>query len=308
MQMNSRRKWYSRLLFLIVLVAVGWFIYENIGDLKAAKISFNRTYLALSFVFAVMAHLSNLFIWKYLASSFNLNADFIMTGKSWFLSRLGRFVPGKITILLVRFDLYKGHSKKMISAATIIEYVSSLASAGLIILISILTTQIDLPLYFRLAALGYVILLFTALFTKLIHKVINKGLTLLKKEPIDTFPSPAALFKYVIWYFIPILLYGLSFYFLINSVSDIGFEYYLTLTGVYYSAGLIGLVVLFAPSGIGVREGILFLILPLLSIPKPIVIVVAIMIRLIALAGEILLAGIFTLAEKISCSRSSIAR
>ena len=57
-------------------------------------------------------------------------------------------------------------------------------------------------------------------------------------------------------------------------------------------------MVFFLPSGVGIREGVLFLILPAF-IPMPTVIVGAIAIRLITTAVELLLAGVFVLAERI---------
>ncbi|MEN8208869.1 MAG: hypothetical protein ABFR50_06430, partial [Candidatus Fermentibacteria bacterium] len=83
------------------------------------------------------------------------------------------------------------------------------------------------------------------------------------------------------------------------------FRYYLTITGIYSIAGLIGLAAFFAPSGIGIREGVLFLVLPAF-IPGPTVIVGVIAIRLLTTAAELLLAGVFVIAEKILSSKKLV--
>ena len=237
-------------------------------------------------------------VWKYLASSYNLNASMTKTGKAWFLSRLGRFVPGKITILLVRFNLYKGHSKKEVTAATVTEYIASLSAAGIIIFVSFAINRFELPSYIRFGALIYVVLIALLLFTNLLNRIINKMLLLIRKQPIDVFPSRRKRLGYLVIYLLPVLLHGLSFYFLVRSLMEIDFTYYLTLTGIYYSSAMIGLLAFFAPSGIGVREGIMFLFLPLMIIPEPVVITAAVMIRLVSTAAELLLAGVFTLADR----------
>jgi uncharacterized membrane protein YbhN (UPF0104 family) len=94
------------------------------------------------------------------------------------------------------------------------------------------------------------------------------------------------------------LLYGLGFYLVLNAFSPVNFRYYMTITAAIYAAVIVGMAAVFAPSGIGVREGVLFLILPIF-IPMQTVILGVVTIRLIATGAEILLAGIFVLLENI---------
>jgi len=95
------------------------------------------------------------------------------------------------------------------------------------------------------------------------------------------------------------LFYGLSFFLVLNSLSPVGFEYYLAITGTFWAAALIGIAAIFAPSGIGVREGVIMLVLPSF-ISEPTVIVGAILIRFVMIAAELSLAGLFTVLERRS--------
>jgi hypothetical protein len=126
---------------------------------------------------------------------------------------------------------------------------------------------------------------------------------LLAREPIEEFPPYGLLLRFVGAYMFASLLHGMGLFFVLNSFSPVNFRYFLTITGAYYAAGLIGLSAVFAPSGIGVREGVLFLILPAF-IPKPAVIVGVITMRLITTTAELFLAGVFVVAEKIWAKRS----
>jgi len=106
------------------------------------------------------------------------------------------------------------------------------------------------------------------------------------------------LLRFVGAYVFAGLLQGMGLIFILNSLSPVDFRYFLIITGTYEVAGLIGIAAVFAPSGIGVREGVLFLVLPAF-IPMPAVIIGTIVMRLIATFTELFLAGVFVVAEKI---------
>ena len=76
------------------------------------------------------------------------------------------------------------------------------------------------------------------------------------------------------------------------------------ITSVYYIASLIGVAAIFAPAGIGVREGIVFLILPAL-ISKPVVIFATILTRIIVTITEIFLASSFFLLDRYAAKKQS---
>ena len=90
----------------------------------------------------------------------------------------------------------------------------------------------------------------------------------------------------------------MGLYFILNSLLPVDFRYFLMITGAYEVAGLIGIAAVFAPSGIGVREGVLFLVLPAF-IPTPAVIIGTIAMRLIATFTELFLSFVFVVVEKM---------
>ena len=90
----------------------------------------------------------------------------------------------------------------------------------------------------------------------------------------------------------------MGLYFILNSLLPVDFRYFLIMTGTYEVADFIGIAAVFAPSGIGVRERVLFLALPAF-IPMPAVIIGTIVMRLIATFTELFLAFFYAVAEKI---------
>ena len=293
-----KKKWYSRLLFAVVLTAVSLFIWRNIGQLLSVRFRFTWHYLLLSFLFVLFGHTSNLLIWKGLACSFGVDAGLFHTGKAWFLSRLGRYVPGKVTLLLVRFDQYPGISKRSVALATGTEYISSLASACIMVLVALTFAPYEGLGFIRIIAGAMAFVMFIILYPPFLKKIANWFFRIIRRDPlINEFPSYGVILKYVGAYLFPALMHGLGFFFLISAFYPLSFEHYLTLTGTYYAAALVGLAAVFAPSGIGVREGVMFLILPAIM-PKSVVIIGTIAIRLVNTLGELFLTGIFCLLKR----------
>lgn len=296
--MTNKRPWYSWILLILIISAVTWFILHNFSEITQYNFRIKWPYLILSFLFVNSAYLVTVFIWTRLAVSFGLNVPILSAGKAWFVSQLGKYVPGKVTLLLVRLDAYRGYSKRKITVATGIEYIAMLASASVLSLVALASAFQIVPYYIRwFAGVGTVLFLFM-IWPPLSLHVINLILKFLKREQIEEFPPYGLLLRFVGAYIFAGLLQGMGLFFILNSLLPVDLRYFLIITGAYEVAGLIGIAAVFAPSGIGVREGVLFLVLPAF-IPMPAVIIGTIVMRLIATATELFLAFVFTVAEKI---------
>jgi hypothetical protein len=151
---RHRFSWYSRLLLLIVLLGVAYFIVANRGPLAEYQFRVGWGYIALGFAVAALNLLLMFGIWIVLSASFGVKTSVLQAGRAWFLSCLGKYVPGKVTLLLIRFAGYQGHSKRKIAVATGVEQVASIAAACILSLGALLFTPTGLPAYVRWAAAG----------------------------------------------------------------------------------------------------------------------------------------------------------
>ena len=295
------KNWASRILFLTVLVAVGWVIAKNINQLNHHRMAFQWQLLLASFGLILLAFLLQVITWRLIASSFDIKAPFIRTAHAWFMSRLGRYVPGKITILLVRMDLYRGQSKRKITAATAIEQISSMASACLLILLTLLLYPEQISHSIRLSALIGAIVFLILLWPGLFIPLINYGFKLIKKDSLQQIPSYSFMLLTVGCYLLTSIIHGASFFLLLNAAVPLEIKLLLPISAAYYSASLIGLFAFFAPSGLGVREGILLATLPFFM-PMPVVIFGVLAIRIVTTAGELAMALVFFLLDK-TCNK-----
>ena len=288
----NNKKVYSRILFIIVLAFVSYYIVESFHDLTAHLQQINYTSLFLSFFFTLISYVLSIFIWIDIAASFGLKTSFISAARAWSFSQLGKYIPGKAALILVRLDAYKNHPTRTVAMAILVEFIAAVIAACLLILFSIFFMENIIPKYLRIIAALLSLFLLVLLHPKLLKPLTNTLLIYFKREPIEDFPSFGLILKFV---FINILIgipYGLGLFYSMNCFADISFSYLMPIIGIYYAASLAGIAALFAPAGLGVREGIIFLILPTI-IAKGVVIAGTIMIRIISIAVEICLALFF---------------
>jgi glycosyltransferase 2 family protein len=291
---KSNKKIYGNILFLAVLSFVLYYIVESFHDLSAHLQQINYLSLVLSFFFTLIAYLLSLFVWIDLAASFGLKANFISAARNWSFSQLGKYIPGKAGLILVRLDAYEKHPKRTVAVATVVEFIAAFIASCLLILFSIFFLDNIIPGYLIIVAALLSIFLLILLHPKLLKPLTNKFLLLFRRNQIVDFPSFGLILKFVLINLLIGIPYGLGLFYSMNCFADISFNYLMPMIGIYYAASLAGVAALFAPAGLGVREGIIFLILPAL-ITKGVVIAGTIMIRIVSIAVEICLALFFSL-------------
>lgn len=289
---QKSRKIYTSILFLVVLGFVFYYVFKSFNDLTPYLYKINYVSLVLSFLFTLIAYIFSLMIWIDLAQAFGLKSSFTSAARAWSLSQLGKYIPGKAGLILVRLDAYENSPKKTVTVATFVEFVTAFIASCLLVLFSVLFIKNLIPFYIKIMALILSFVLLILLHPMLLKPLTNALLKLCQRDPIIDFPSFALILKFVVINFLIGIPYGLGLYYAMNCFSDIALPLAIPITGIYYAASLVGLAALFAPAGLGVREGIIFLLLPAL-IPKGVVIAGAIMIRIVSIAVELCLAIFF---------------
>jgi len=296
--MNNR--YLGAILFLLVLVAVSLFAHRTLTGLTKTELSgFSIEPLVVSLGLVSLAYLNRFVFWTTLTSSFQLRASVLMASRAFFYSLLGRYIPGKAGLFLFRIRAYQGGSRKKVGAALITEYIATLQAACILIIAGTMFIPVANPLLTRWIPIGFLVFFLVILHPVVLKKSINALLVLIRKEPLDVFPSTRTILKVTLGYILSGMLHGLALFSLLRVLSPMGFELYPLVTGAYYMAGLVGVFAFFAPGGLGVREGVLFLLLSFVTDSQSVVVAAAIM-RLLTLCAELLLAGSFSLAYTLS--------
>jgi hypothetical protein len=223
----------------------------------------------------------NSVIWFFITKQNNCNICFFETIKVKIYSDLGKYIPGKVFAYGILFYSYdqKGISKKSIAVCSFQELVAGTLAAIIIALVSIYFADIEILNRYRIIFIGLAFACLIMIHPGILKFISNKLLKLLKKEPVTSTSSYLQILLVFVMHFINWLIFGFAFYFFIGSFYPFSFENYFFITGAFSIAGLIGFIAVFAPAGLGVREGVLVFILSLIF-PSAIAAIISLISRL----------------------------
>jgi hypothetical protein len=181
----------------------------------------------------------------------------------WLQAQIARYVPGGVWDVAGRLMLSEqaGVSKRITSASVGMEMGLQVLSASIFFIIALVLRAATPPAgYLPLAVLlilGTLIGLSPRVFTAL----VNWGLRLLRRPPL----SMTIAYRDVIVLFLARMfahaLKGLGFFLFARGLADIAWSQAPLMISAYVGAWLVGFLAVFVPTGIGVREGALVLLL-----------------------------------------------
>ncbi len=324
--MNAwRRRWgwplVKALLAVAILAFVGREFAVNLGRLDLATLTVQPAWLLLSAVLYLAGLAGSAWYWFHLLRVFGEGPWLLPTFRAYYLSHLGKYVPGKALAILLRGQLVRVPGAEvrvgvaLISAT--IEVLTTMASGALLAVVLFalpaLTATDDrlrsIPLGDGLEV--HPVLLGAALLAllgvPLLPAVFNRLLARLGRrfQTVESFQLPQLRARTVA---LGLLVTGLGWCLLGVSVWALAWAVvpepppltpgvwarYTASISLGYVAGFLALVV---PSGIGVRELVLELFLaPTLAVEEPLgrglATLVALLLRLTWTAAELVLAAV----------------
>ncbi len=286
----------------IIFLFLGKMVWDNWGQVRNASFTFEVVPLLLSTLLFAFSYFIQIWAWYLITLRLKIALSPSETLESWFYSQLGKYPPGKIWLLLSRFYFYesKGKSKKNISVALYFEMVTMIAAAAVIFLAVLIFHQ-EIGFFYSWGRYGWLVLLsllgLVFLHPSVLEKILNWVLVQWKREPI----SLSISYSHILWIlFVCILSWivgGIGFYLFIDSVYPVTSQYVLFLTGALAVSSMLGLMAIFAPSGLGVREGALVYLLSFVM-ATPIAVIISILTRIWMTLIEIGLIGVIYLFRK----------
>jgi uncharacterized membrane protein YbhN (UPF0104 family) len=291
------------------LLAIFLVVYlQNIDFSQLQDITFSWYYVAIATVVALAFRYWGAFIWFVLLKGLgaknlkpNLMILIYVYAKSW----LGRYIPGTAPWILgkIYFASKQGISKNKLA-------VSSLLEGGLQIVVLMAISLIFLLLDGRLNVIGteYKILLgaaiavcFIALIPKVFNTIIAFAYKLIKKKTFDKehYVTGKLILRGSLLYVGGALLSGLSLFFIAKAVyPELAYENIFYVMGAANIAAAASMLAFFAPSGLGVREGIQFLLFSIIM-PTEIALVIIVVTRLWSIVVDILFFGLGYATRKL---------
>lgn len=215
--------------------------------------------------------------------------------KAW----LGRYVPGKIAWILgkVYFGASLGISRERLAVGALIE---AMQQVGITLLLALAILSLDARLavlsWIQVLALAGVVIAIVAFLHPAVFNALIRWARRLTRSGGDvpaTEVRTLTLLRGALLQTVAFVLTGTSYLLLAIAVHPaLNASHYLFLVGTFTLAGAIGILAIFAPSGLGVREGVQLLLLPLVM-PAEAALVLTIFARLWSVGVD---AGFFALA------------
>jgi uncharacterized membrane protein YbhN (UPF0104 family) len=288
---------------VVIFVFLGKMVWDNWRQVKDASFTFELFPLLLSTLVFAFSYFIQIWAWYLITLKLKIALSPSETLKTWLYSQLGKYLPGKVWIFLGRFHFYelKGKSKKAISIALYFETITVIVAAGIISFVTLLFFEktdlvySGMPFWWMLFPLIFALVF---LHPKVLQKILNWVLVKFKRESISLSISYRDILGVLFLCILSWLIGGVGFYLFINSVFPIPSTHILYLMGALAFSSTLGLIALFAPSGLGVREGILVYLLSFMM-PGPVAVIISLLTRIwmtlieIGLIGMVYLMGRF---------------
>lgn len=298
------------LVTLLVVGIVGYFfgrsLTQNWSDFQAHQLAFDWGWVLATMLFALAVPLTGI-VWARTVRIVQQDVPISTTeavsvqSLSWIL----KYIPGQVGSVAnkVLWAKKKGISRVLIIISFVYEniflQIASIVPAAIVLLASLgpgifgdNVTLLVLPL---LVLIPMALIMYQPVFHKIVSLPAKK---VLKQDvPRDYFLSTGQSLRASLEFVGPRVVNGVGFIFIAVSVSQIGPDQWLPFAAAYVLAGAIGILAIFVPSGLGVREAIIVVILSQ-YIPVPEAILISLLARLLSTIGDVLVAGIYLLTRR----------
>jgi hypothetical protein len=252
--------------------------------------------LAAAFCLVTSGYLLRLATWSRMASRMGLAASPSITGRSYFLSYLGRYVPGNVGLLLVRLRAYGGVGPGTVALATFLEYSAAMSAAFLLAGMGLAGWRGDEVAGLRVASVPCFLAAVLLALPGPAAWILSRLARLLGREiALPSLPSAGQMAGYSSGFVVSGLLHGAALFTVLSSLGPIPLSSYPFVTGAYYLAAVAGAVLFFSPGGLGVREAILIAALPAVS-GGSCAVAAAVLMRVLTLISEAVLTAVFVVA------------
>jgi hypothetical protein len=114
------------MIVIAIFTFLGKMVWDNWIQVRDASFSLQPFLFILSTLLFAFSYFIQIWAWYFITLKLDIALSFKKTLEGWLYSQLGKYVPGKVWILLGRFTFYQsqGKSKKAISIALYFETIT----------------------------------------------------------------------------------------------------------------------------------------------------------------------------------------
>lgn len=285
---------------VLVVVFLAWYFWKNWDEFSEKIINVNIGIFVLSMLFYFAYKITLASLWHYITKINNCSIKYEKAVTSYLYSILGKYIPGKVFMLAARLTYYKEEDAPLskVTVCFFIENVCTLLGAAMLFIVSLFFFPNELLENYKWLTL----LLIAAFFVCIHPKIINFVLRLIGKIFKKNLEIPmkySQMLKVVLLFIGNWLIVGFGFFILTKSIYPAAeWSQMLYCAGIWGVSAIMGILAIFAPSGLGVREGIIVAGL-MLIMPQSDAMVISVVSRLWQTIPELLLVALAFIYSRI---------
>ena len=252
---------------LLIVVAVTVALWTNWDEVRTDLGRLGPGTLAAATVLALLSPFFTVLGWRVLLADLGSRLHIAQASSVFFVGQLGKYLPGSVWSVIVQTEMaarLRVPRRRTAVVGLLCIGFSALTAliAGLPALPVLLTRgDTSLPWWGVLLIVAVLALL---LWPPLLNRGIRTALTLLRRPPLEHDLSHAAVGLSSLWFVSSWLLGGLSVWVMARSLApegtDVSQLLVVAVSGYLLAAG-IGMFSIVVPAGVGVRDGVLVLLL-----------------------------------------------
>jgi len=264
----------------LIVLGIFYFLGKNLylgwDQIDVKTLDLNYAVLSLSFAVLILYFFLNAFGWIIILNKLGVGIKCFKAIKIIYYSNLGKYLPGKVWAIIGKIYLAEKEGLPLLGILSgffiFLIYDKNYLGGLTLVLLSIV-------LLVRLARRGFLSTLLKPLLKRLKINSIQIELS---------FSGVLIVFGYycLVWFFV-----GAAFFLLINSLTVLPVLRILDVTAIFAFSFVTGLLAVFVPAGLGVREGAMALLLSNF-LPVPTAILISFLARIWIILGNVVMAFI----------------
>ncbi|MFE7418611.1 YbhN family protein [Rhodococcus sp. NPDC057529] len=245
------------LVTLAIVVAVVFAVKSQWAEVRDTITQLDWWALAVSAVFVFLGMGAAVRAWQHALGALEHPIPAFDAARCYLVGQLGKYLPGSVWAFVLQTELVR---RAGVSRAN--GFVAVLVTVGLSITSALVVGLLALPALFHIstvAAVAVIVLVPIALvccYPPILTRLVNLALRILRRAPLHRQLTMHKIGRALGWCAVSWVLYGVHLWFLASSTSGFAVGTLVQCIGAIALGMCAGVLVVVAPSGIGVREAV----------------------------------------------------
>lgn len=245
---------------LLLAAAVVWYAFRALGgqwDDAAAglqTLDIGWGWIAAASLVVVLTYLLLIETWRKMLTAWSAHLPFGVASRIWFVSNLGKYVPGKIWSIAAMSMMARDNSVSPVAAAgssILIQIVTITAGIGVVLATGAQT--VDRPVVARFVVVALLACIAATPF--MLPNIARRAARLIGRDITVPPMKSGAIWAAFVRATVAWIGYGIAFQLFVKGVLGNAAGATTSYIAVYAASYIIGFLALFAPGGAVVREG-----------------------------------------------------